>query len=176
MSSWNLLPVNNPKNTNLGSHDLVCHPVVPDPEFPIPLQGPFQRRPILLGSLDQAGSNCSGDSTVDILGNPWQVLLHNLGVIEEGKWHLALWRFQVRPDLFMGQSLLTVKRLLTLLSENGKRAVLLRLQGFFDQVSDLQRKRHAVSLRPPAQPFIQGSFHDDIDSGIFCRHDLHLEV
>src|SRR5712692_6963284 len=78
----------------------------------------------------------------------------------------------MRPDLFVGQDLLTVERLLTLLGENGKRAVLLGLQGFLDQIPHLQRERDLVPLGPPPEAFIQGFFQDDVDSRVLCWHFL----
>ena len=62
----NLLAVDDAENPDLGPRDLVYHPVISDAQLPIPFQGLFQRRPMLLGGFDQAGLNCAGDSTVDV--------------------------------------------------------------------------------------------------------------
>lgn len=134
----NVLAVENPQDPDLGPHNLVQHAIVPDTEFPIPLQGPPEGRPKLLGSLDEADLNRMCDSMLDIGGESRKILIHYLGVVEERIGHSAPRRLQAGPDLVVGQSLLAIEGLFPFLGESDQHPILLALQSVSDEVPHLQ--------------------------------------
>lgn len=69
-----LFSMEDPENPDLGPRDLIHHAVVPNPKLPIPLQGTFERRPILLGGSCEAGCNRTGDA----LPNVWRRMVERV--------------------------------------------------------------------------------------------------
>jgi len=163
-----------PEDPDLGPHDLVHHPIVPDAELPISLQGPLQGLPIPLRGRAEAGFDGAGHSTLDVEGDRWQILLRHLGMVDEGIGHSAPRLSQVGPDFRMGQGLLAVEGLLPILGEPGQDLIFLGLHRRLDHVSHLQREGDPIPLGPPTERLIQGFFQDDVHPGILRRHVLHL--
>jgi hypothetical protein len=136
--SVNPFAVENPEDPDLCSDYFVYDSIIPDTEFPVSLQGPSQRCSIVLGSRNKTDLKRTGDSALDIDRKIRQILFHHLGMVDEGGRHSATRPLQMCPNLGMSQGLLAVEGPFSFRREKDQCTILLGLQSFFDQVSDLE--------------------------------------
>jgi len=172
----NQLAVENPKDPDLGSHNLIHDPIIPDTKLPIPLQRPRERRPVLLGCNHEAKFECAGDSTLNIKGRLGQVLFHQFRMVDESKRHSVPRPCQAGPDSVMGQGLRSVEGAFSFLCKANQHTIFLGRQGLLDQIPHLERKGYPIPLGPPSKLFIQRVLKNHLHSGVLRPHVSHLQA